>query len=194
MSNPSLCDLNTQTQDSRNGLRDQSFSMQGSCNLAGQLPGSNSSKNKKVIGSHDSITASTGPTKRKQVQNPIVPLSGYPYFTCILSKSQVQAPFRLVIPKAFHPFLPSCSVHISISCGNRTWEMKYRGNCLLKKFETGWKIFAIDNNLKIGDGCVFELMDSKNLKFRAQILRGEIPSMVVSNADGQNFNSPIMID
>nr|CAD1845046.1 unnamed protein product [Ananas comosus var. bracteatus] len=114
-----------------------------------------------------------------KAQDEVVPLSGNPYFTIIISKSQIQQPFRLVVPKEFRELLPP-----SRYCGDR----------YLKRFETGWKKFAIENNLEIGDGCVFELMDNENLNFGVRVLKGEIPSLVRNIEDGRSSDSPIMID
>nr|CAD1845052.1 unnamed protein product [Ananas comosus var. bracteatus] len=129
-----------------------------------------------------------------KAQDEVVPLSGNPYFTIIISKSQIQQPFRLVVPKEFRELLPPSPVWLTLSCKNKTWEVRYCGDRYLKRFETGWKKFAIENNLEIGDGCVFELMDNENLNFGVRVLKGEIPSLVRNIEDGRSSDSPIMID
>lgn len=67
--------------------------------------------------------------------------------------------------------------------------MRYCGDSSLKRLDHGWSKFAIDNNLKVGDGCVFELTNTENIKFRVRILRGEIPTP----AGGQSSDHPILI-
>ena len=64
-----------------------------------------------------------------------------------------------------------------------------------KRFDSSWKTFVIDNNLKVGDGCVFELMElsEEKLKFRAQILRGDIPSQFQDSEDGESADTAIFI-
>ncbi|XP_038982890.1 B3 domain-containing protein Os04g0386900-like [Phoenix dactylifera] len=161
---------------------------------ADQYPVANNGKNgESSVGSHAPQLIQTEPIT-PAVQDEAVPLSGSPYFTCIVSKSQTQSPFQLAVPRRFCSLLPSESVSVFLSCERRTWEMRYCGSSSLKRFDRGWKKFAIDNNLKIGDGCVFELTDHKNMKFQVRILRGEIPSPVVDSAGGQSYDTPIMID
>ena len=38
-------------------------------------------------------------------------------------------------------------------------------------FGTGWKIFARENHLKVGDVCIFELINNINLTFKVHIYR-----------------------
>lgn len=40
----------------------------------------------------------------------------------------------------------------------------------IPRFESGWLTFARDNNLKIGDVCVFVLLEVINLSFEVVIL------------------------
>ncbi|OIV94215.1 hypothetical protein TanjilG_10643 [Lupinus angustifolius] len=71
----------------------------------------------------------------------------------------------------------------------------YKGqNKIRKWFDCGgWKIFADDNCLNIGDACVFELMEYSNQKiiFKVQILRGNITSKY---HNGIRPDEPIVID
>ncbi|CAB4269257.1 unnamed protein product [Prunus armeniaca] len=59
-----------------------------------------------------------------------------------------------------------------------------------------WKAFAIDNNLKVGDSCVFEQLEcsSTRLVFRVQILRGDIPFEFLDKLDGDNVDAPIVLE
>lgn len=98
-----------------------------------------------------------------------------------------------VIPRSFHQFLPQASVPVVFSCRNKTWKMRYSGQLALKRINTGWRQFAVDNNLKVGDGCVYELMDSENLRFRVQILRGEVPPPSAYEVAGRSSSNPVII-
>ncbi|MQL94672.1 hypothetical protein Taro_027345 [Colocasia esculenta] len=120
------------------------------------------------------------------------PLSGHPYFTCILSRSNVQNQFQLVIPTHFCPLLPAEVVPVVLCCGNKTWNMSYIGDRSLRRFDAGWRNFAVDNDLKIGDGCIFELEDGVKLKFKVQILDGKIP--VDNSVKGESSDAPIIIN
>ena len=72
--------------------------------------------------------------------------------------------------------------------------MKYSGHLALKRINSGWREFALDNHLKVGDGCVYELMDSEKLKFRVQILSGEVPPRSAYEVAGRSSDNPITID
>ncbi|RWW52742.1 hypothetical protein BHE74_00040827, partial [Ensete ventricosum] len=125
-------------------------------------------------------------------QHEIVPLSGNPFFTFVVSGSNVHVPRQLLLPRRFYPFLPSACVPVTLSYGNRTWKMKYSGKGILRRLCSGWKKFAVDTDLKVGDGCVLELMDSTNILFKVQILRqGVLP---VKSDKGLSPDAPISID
>lgn len=73
--------------------------------------------------------------------------------------------------------------------------MKYVGNRTIKRFDVGWKHFAIDNELNVGDGCVFELMDDKDtLQFDVLVLNGQVPVLPASETGGTSIQAPIFID
>ena len=71
--------------------------------------------------------------------------------------------------------------------------MMYDG--IRKRFDTNWRKFAVDNGLKIGDACVFELEECSGSKlvFRVQILDGEIPPELAQKIPGASANYPINI-
>ncbi|KAI0498603.1 hypothetical protein KFK09_019493 [Dendrobium nobile] len=118
----------------------------------------------------------------------IVPFEGKPYFTVIMGESNVHRHFLVDIPKTFHQFLPPSSARIALCYGEKEWFVKWYPS--IKVMRDGWKQFVGDNNLMIGDGCVFELMDNKELKFKVQILSGELPATKV----GGSIDSSIIID
>ncbi|KAL0913960.1 hypothetical protein M5K25_017455 [Dendrobium thyrsiflorum] len=103
------------------------------------------------------------------------PLTGNPYFTSVVVKSQIESPYQLMVPKSFHKSLPNATLQVILVHQGKTWVVKYYGESPLKRFGGGWKKFALENKLKIGDGCVFELIDDKELKLGVQILNGQIP-------------------
>ncbi|XP_077242916.1 B3 domain-containing protein Os04g0386900-like isoform X2 [Tasmannia lanceolata] len=120
----------------------------------------------------------------------ILPLTGKPYFVVILSNAAVKS--QLSIPLRFVRLLPSASIRVVLHCRNKKWETLYSGDKSFKRFDPSWRRFVIDNKLKVGDACVFELMDSKNFEFRVQILDGEVPHDLLT--DGENEAAPIIIE
>jgi hypothetical protein len=49
----------------------------------------------------------------------------------------------------------------------RTWIVKY----CMRKISSGWKTFVSDNNLKLGDVCLFEMINRKSYAFKVLIFR-----------------------
>lgn len=82
------------------------------------------------------------------------------------------------LPAKMYDILPSKDVPAVFTCKGKEWEMAYHGGRTKgKRFSLEWKRFADDNDLHVGDACVFELMvcTARQLKFHVQILRGDIP-------------------
>ncbi|KAK8945707.1 B3 domain-containing protein [Platanthera guangdongensis] len=121
------------------------------------------------------------------------PLSGTPYFTSVVVKSQIQSPYQMVIPRRFNKSLPDAALQVVLTRKGKAWKMKYLGEGILKRFGCGWKEFALDNHLKVGDGCVFELMarDDNEMKLQVQILDGQLPSGFVTRGCA---DKPIFLD
>ncbi|PKU68731.1 B3 domain-containing protein Os04g0386900 [Dendrobium catenatum] len=129
------------------------------------------------------------------LKDKIVPLEGKPYFTSVMGESSVRSQYFLKIPKKFRPYLPPSSTRIVLCCREKEWFAKYKVYKNVKVIREGWKQFVVDNDLKIGDGCVFELMNDKELKIRVQILNGELPATKSTCFTvGRNIDNPILIE
>ncbi|KAG6477809.1 hypothetical protein ZIOFF_061241 [Zingiber officinale] len=156
-------------------------------------------------------------------QREIVPLSGNPYFTRTLSRYDVhdyRLDLQLVtqtillqsttfpydenivnsrrsysIPKQFSHHMPKDSARALLFCGDKMWEVHYVYHKDNKYFRrSGWRAFVVDNDMHMGDGCVFELMDKEKMHFKVQILRGDAPDLPCLGGDGRNSSDPILID
>ncbi|CAB4269161.1 unnamed protein product [Prunus armeniaca] len=123
------------------------------------------------------------------------PLSEKPFFDVVLTKTTVKPMYHLVVPGKFSATLPSCTIPTILTFRGKNWEMIYHGSSSYKRLDN-WKVFAIDNNLKVGDACVFEQLEcsSTRLVFRVQILRGDIPSEFLDKLDGDNVDAPIVLE
>uniref|UniRef100_A0A0A9HBU5 TF-B3 domain-containing protein n=1 Tax=Arundo donax TaxID=35708 RepID=A0A0A9HBU5_ARUDO len=134
----------------------------------------------------------------ERVQPRILPLLGKPYFSCVICKSHVRPPFQVVVPKSLAPFLPSSTAPATVTWHGRSWEMRFTGGRQIQRLEAGWRAFALDNGLSLGDGCVFELVDGATeggvVAFRVQVLRADIPAAIRERAGGYTSSSPIVID
>ncbi|CAL9019892.1 unnamed protein product [Prunus brigantina] len=123
------------------------------------------------------------------------PLSGKPFFDVVLTESAIKPKYQLVVRRKFSATLPSCTIPTVLAFRGKNWEMIYHGSSSCKRLDN-WKAFAIDNNLKVGDACVFEQLEcsSTRLVFRVQILRGDIPSEFLDELDGDNVDAPIVLE
>lgn len=81
------------------------------------------------------------------------------------------------------------------------WDMDYLGHYHQsnKMFENRtWGKFAKENNLAVGDACVFELMEgdsnSTRIQFKVQILKDDFPSELLEKAEGYTMENPISLD
>ncbi|KAK7362470.1 hypothetical protein VNO77_04584 [Canavalia gladiata] len=126
----------------------------------------------------------------------VKPLSGKPYCHMILSKSSLSPRYELRMSISLRLKLPSIAVPTVLTRGGKSWDMVYNGqsNCL-NFTTTDWKKFAEDNSLKVGDACIFELMECSKTKviIEVQILRGDIPSEIL-DSDGQSAETAIVIN
>ncbi|CAJ2650363.1 unnamed protein product [Trifolium pratense] len=106
----------------------------------------------------------------------IKPLSGKPYFDVIISKTHLRPRYAAGPSGNICSKLPFVAVPTIINCRGKGWNMIYNGQNICKQFDSkGWGNFVKGNNLKLGDACVFELMEQSKDKivFEVQILRGD---------------------
>ncbi|KAG6597214.1 B3 domain-containing protein [Cucurbita argyrosperma subsp. argyrosperma] len=139
----------------------------------------------------------TEPTEMQPQNSRILPLSGKPYHGVILSKSHVAPICNMFMPAKFHSVLPAIMIPAVLYCEGKKWKIDYYGNRRGKALDTKqWRKFVNDNHLKCGDACVFELIEcsSSVIKFRVQILRGDIPFELHEKFSGESRNTPILID
>ncbi|XP_058225117.1 B3 domain-containing protein Os04g0386900-like [Rhododendron vialii] len=124
------------------------------------------------------------------------PLSGKPYFSVVLCKSHLKPRYQLVLPGKICQALPDGCVPVVLTYCGKNWGMMYLGCGDQKKFDSTWKSFVHDNDLEIGDACVFELVESNIdiIRFRVQILRGDFPAELEERVNGETSSTPIILD
>ncbi|KAK9065656.1 hypothetical protein SSX86_015057 [Deinandra increscens subsp. villosa] len=129
------------------------------------------------------------------------PLSGKPYFCVVLKASHLANTFKMFIPRFLSEKLPVGEIPAKIMYRGKVWDLLYLGDqgishCRLEK-ET-WGKFATDNNLAVGNACVFELTEgrpeSTSIKFKVQILKDSFPTELEDKAEGGKFENPITIE
>ncbi|KAL3624571.1 hypothetical protein CASFOL_031239 [Castilleja foliolosa] len=119
-----------------------------------------------------------------------------PFFDLVLQKSHVNPPWQLNLPANWLPMLPNEVVPVVLKHGGKSWTVHYIP--IRPRFDSKWKNFVVDNELKIGDACVFEFIDRspKNPTFKVHILRDEWPPELKALVDtrGETSKSPIIVD
>ncbi|MCD7472242.1 hypothetical protein HAX54_013268 [Datura stramonium] len=80
--------------------------------------------------------------------------------------SQMQLTITLSVARNFFP--TSSDVVLRVS-SKREWNVKCSLGTSNAKFSAGWKKFVLDNNLKVGDVCVFEQASRSKLLFNVII-------------------------
>lgn len=105
------------------------------------------------------------------------------------------------IPRHLSVNLPAARISAKITYRGKVWSLPYLGNqgvsnCRLEN--QAWAKFAIENNLEVGNVCVFELTEggpsSTSIKFKLQVFKDEFPTELSEKAKGCNANNPISID
>nr|XP_015895205.1 B3 domain-containing protein Os04g0386900-like [Ziziphus jujuba var. spinosa] len=124
-----------------------------------------------------------------------------PFFNVIMSKSHVKPICILALPLRIHSKLPcETTIPTLLKYRGKTWKATYHGgnhhSPSPKRLDSNsWRQFVSDNDLKVGDGCVFQLLHSSSSKlvFRVQILRGDIPSAFLRRTSGETAHTPILL-
>lgn len=69
------------------------------------------------------------------------------------------------------PEFPPVAVPAVLTHRGKKWTVLYHGDSKRRHFEfSDWKRFVTDNNLKMGDACIFEVMESSNVTVRLRVV------------------------
>ncbi|PIA64234.1 hypothetical protein AQUCO_00100015v1 [Aquilegia coerulea] len=107
----------------------------------------------------------------------------YPKFVAEMKDSNVGYPFQLNVPIAFSRLnLPCFSTDITIqNLKGNIWKIRFYCDSGMHMFTNGWKVFALDNALRKGDHCEFELVDE--CKMLCQIFRVDRPKRSLEDSE-----------
>ncbi|CAD6338463.1 unnamed protein product [Miscanthus lutarioriparius] len=104
--------------------------------------------------------------KKKLKERLLVICSEIPIYVCVVKKSNIsgrsQAMSRVLI----------------LQCHGKSWEVICRiqvpkAQRKVKRLSKGWARFARDNNLQLGDICLFEPLKTKKYRMNVRIIRKE---------------------
>ncbi|XP_062075802.1 B3 domain-containing transcription factor VRN1-like [Humulus lupulus] len=106
--------------------------------------------------------------------------SEYPFFIVIMKASYVTGRGSFYIPAWFAETYinkKECEASLWISNG-KSWsvyfKVRFRGGNTAAEFINGWKAFAHENSLEVGDICKFELTQNDNgISFRVSCVKGD---------------------
>ncbi|XP_019423704.1 PREDICTED: B3 domain-containing transcription factor VRN1-like isoform X2 [Lupinus angustifolius] len=117
------------------------------------------------------------------------------WFTCTLQKTCFQRDL-LVIPKDFartnlHKKEGEATLSLMKDGKGRTWDVmiKHYSRNRLSAFVGGWINFVEDNNLKIGDVCVFVLNKCKKVSFQVVIFPFEDDTSLLHFTEQKGFSN-----
>ncbi|KAK6120760.1 hypothetical protein DH2020_045501 [Rehmannia glutinosa] len=109
-----------------------------------------------------------------------------------------KSPFFDSLPANVFSVLPRAIIPVVLRHGGKNWTVSYHGDSRRPRFGSKWKEFVIDNHLKSGDACVFELIEPVRIYpvLKVHILRGDLPPELLELMDtrGKTANAPIVID
>ncbi|XP_074320157.1 B3 domain-containing transcription factor VRN1-like [Silene latifolia] len=97
-----------------------------------------------------------------------------PSFTVVMQPSYVALKYCMNVPLTFvgeHRSIKPGSYTLENASGD-TWPVRCFGSTLkYQKFYMRWKDFAVDNNLRVGDICVFELNKASKRLIKVEIIQ-----------------------
>ncbi|XP_038722751.1 B3 domain-containing transcription factor VRN1-like [Tripterygium wilfordii] len=100
-----------------------------------------------------------------------------PYFMVVMQPRYVYTQYELTIPIDFARRHLGPSNTIDLVSDERTWPARYHCYPKLEKPKAticyGWRSFVKDNNIKVGDLCVFELFKTSPICLEVFIFRGD---------------------
>ncbi|XP_040378480.1 putative B3 domain-containing protein Os03g0621600 [Oryza brachyantha] len=104
--------------------------------------------------------------QKQQLENKVQAIhSEIPIYGCILRKTSIQGKPQTVdiCPEYADVYLPSNKrLNIRLQRHGKNWDVQCRTNKIgSKRLSKGWICFARDNNLHVGDICLFELLNNK---------------------------------
>ncbi|CAN0840965.1 Putative B3 domain-containing protein Os03g0621600 [Linum grandiflorum] len=107
-----------------------------------------------------------------------------PFFVATMSATYIKL-YQAHIPGKFSKkYIGESDDCVILKMGLKTWDVKlnrHGGKIRYLKLSSGWKQFARDNSLRVGDKCVFQLLEKLHtLVFEVSIVRSGIEMAAVA--------------
>ncbi|KAL6902324.1 hypothetical protein ACP4OV_005200 [Aristida adscensionis] len=102
--------------------------------------------------------------------------SAVPIYACVMRKSSISGRTRSVNISGEYAalYLPFEDEALVLQRRGKSWEVRCctaQKGCRNKRLLKGWKGFARENNLKLGDVCLFELVKSSKYTMNVHLIR-----------------------
>ncbi|KAK6258454.1 B3 DNA binding domain - like 3 [Theobroma cacao] len=167
--------------------------------------GSPARKGDKSTRSRHRIQKLKDDNKAKALQRARAFKSANPFFLLVMQPSYVgfKSTCRLAVPNNFvrkHLMKEDCVVNLCNSNG-KTWTVSFhcreKERKLNASLQSGWKTFANDNNIQVGDVCVFELTNCIEISFKVCIYQGKtdvfhpVKRNAGKSSTGQDYQKPL---
>ncbi|XP_074318158.1 B3 domain-containing protein Os06g0112300-like [Silene latifolia] len=96
-----------------------------------------------------------------------------PCFTIIIQVSHVTGDFRVNVPAKFavEYLMKTRGSCILQNATGDTWPIRLERSTGHVRLSGGWRKYALDNKLRVGDICVFELINVATCLFNVEIIR-----------------------
>ncbi|XP_011030819.1 PREDICTED: B3 domain-containing protein Os01g0723500-like isoform X5 [Populus euphratica] len=112
--------------------------------------------------------------------------SGFPNFVRIMRKFNVSGSYTLKIPHQFSAaYLPNCKTEVILcSLQGQCWTVNSLPDSKGRAVHTfcgGWMAFVRDNNIKIGDICMFELVGKCQMRVQISGVGHEVVNHQIGN-------------
>ncbi|XP_037419001.1 putative B3 domain-containing protein Os08g0325100 [Triticum dicoccoides] len=100
------------------------------------------------------------PAQKKKVDQKVEHIpSDNPTFVAMMSKCNVTGTFTLSVPKQYvKRHVGDTERNICLQCLGKRWEVQFGGRPEEKRIISGWRRFVKDNDVEMGDICIFELL------------------------------------
>jgi hypothetical protein len=95
-------------------------------------------------------------------------------------------------PRSLAPFVLDATVPVTVMWRGWSWDVRFTGCRQIQHLEAGWRGFALNSDLRLGDGCSLELVDGKpeGVVFSAQVLHADILTAIREHTSGYTSCAP----
>ncbi|CAI9095019.1 OLC1v1030871C1 [Oldenlandia corymbosa var. corymbosa] len=106
-----------------------------------------------------------------------------PYFDLILNEAHVGPICQVYVPAKIAAEIPSLKAPVVLMSHGRHWSTTTPREHYGKRF--GWRKFVVDNKLKAGDCCFFELIEATATRIVFKVIILRVPPSNDSNRSGK---------